>query len=720
MSLALSAAPGSKKALAKKQGNPGTFKVENPKKMKKVSHSSNSEDTINKKKKRKENKTTVADLNGAETKNVAQAKKRPLKQESNDAPVPKKARALLSAKKQSVKESDGDDLNGRIQAKIKKRSFDGDNKNSGKPLQKKAKFSSGKSQKSFLKSKKGFIDNSKKSNSISPATSEKPDWNKLKEEKKELREKRRAAQKNADSYEVSIEARKILEGIRSKKCPAAEQIKQLQNLYSLLKGKFLLVVYAHDMSRVVETMLKFAHHHKQVETFDKIFQELVPEVVEMSKRKYATHVVRSMIAHSSPKQRTDIVKAFHGRVVKLLCHKIGSVVLEQLYVKCKPEDQHDLKKELYGGSQKLIASECVTGLGLIFDKLPNMKESTLTNTKEILTGLFEKSVVSSHIVHSVLLDFLGFANPEDSSELLSLARKHVKALTQSKEGVHVAMMCVWMGTPKERKKIVKELKEGFVNLATGEHTHMLLLAIFDSLDDTVFVQKAVLIELLAGDLSLSPLLNSTYGRKVLMYLCSRRDPRMFSAPIVATLATGDSNPHSKKEANVRASELQKFAVPLLMEHIAQNTKLWMENNSNLLVLQAAVKVGFGDKLTIALKAIARHVASPPGSKENGIDLRVADNSGCHMVLKKLAQNDKVLAETHEATFGEALLAELTDEHFKAWLKNNHCCFLLLEVLKNTSAETAKKLRIKIKNAAAFSWKKKDQIPAGGKRIQEVL
>lgn len=43
-----------------------------------------------------------------------------------------------------------------------------------------------------------------------------------------------------------------------------------------------------------------------------------------------------------------------------------------------------------------------------------------------------------------------------------------------------------------RKKIVKELKEGVVALAIGEHTHMLLLAIFDCVDDTVIVQKVSL------------------------------------------------------------------------------------------------------------------------------------------------------------------------------------------------------------------------------------
>lgn len=72
--------------------------------------------------------------------------------------------------------------------------------------------------------------------------------------------------------------------------------------------------------------------------------------------------------------------------------QIANVVLEQLYCKSKREDQYELQKELYGGSNILVTSETVTGLDVIFRVLPNMKESTLTNTKANLMGLFEKYV----------------------------------------------------------------------------------------------------------------------------------------------------------------------------------------------------------------------------------------------------------------------------------------------------------------------------------------
>lgn len=84
------------------------------------------------------------------------------------------------------------------------------------------------------------------------------------------------------------------------------------------------------MSRVVETMLKFAHTHKKSDLLSKIIKELIPEVLQMSKRKYATHVVRAMIAHSSPVDRAAIVKAFCGHCVKLLSHKVNFGSVETL------------------------------------------------------------------------------------------------------------------------------------------------------------------------------------------------------------------------------------------------------------------------------------------------------------------------------------------------------------------------------------------------------
>lgn len=551
-----------------------------------------------------------------------------------------------------------------------------------------------------------------------PGETEKPDWNKMKEEKKALRIKRRTEASGADMYELSTQAKKLMEPLRDRKCSKNQQLEQIPKVYSLLKGNLSTVVYSHDMSRVVGVLLKWAHTLELSHIVQQVTAELLPEVVKMSQCNYAVFAVRAMIDYCQPKQRTAISKAFHGYVVKLLSHKFASGVVDRIYGKLKSEDQCELRKELYGASYKLVNGK-ITSIKVIFENLPAMKESTLKNTKGILLRLFEKGGMQYHMAHSVLADYLNHASEEDCTAVLEQAKSHTKELTGSKEGIHVIMKCLWMSTAKDRKKMLKELKDDVVALASAEHSHSLLLTVFDTVDDTQFVQKALLTPLLDKE-HLPTLLVSTYGRKVLVYLCSRRDPKMFTAADIAKLAPGDTNPHSKKDSEIRSSELKSFAAPLLLQHFAENPSLWMEDNRVLLVLLPIVLAGSGETLKAALETLAQYVTKPPNSDQDGIDIRVADNAGCHMVLKKIAQHDKIFNENNEATFGEALVAELTDDHYSAWLKNNRCCFLLLTVLTNGSETVAKTLRSKIKKLSPSVWSKKDTVPLGGVEIKKLL
>jgi len=78
---------------------------------------------------------------------------------------------------------------------------------------------------------------------------------------------------------------------------------------------------------------------------------------------------------------------------------------------------------------------------------------------------------------------------------------------------------------------------------------MVLLSVFDSVDDTVLVKKTI-ITVLAENFS--DLVASPQGRKVLLYLLARRNTKHFGPQVLERLREGDDNPHSKKEAEVGA------------------------------------------------------------------------------------------------------------------------------------------------------------------------
>ena len=48
------------------------------------------------------------------------------------------------------------------------------------------------------------------------------------------------------------------------------------------------------------------------------------------------------------------------------------------------------------------------------------------------------------------------------------------------DGARVGLNCIWFGTAKDRKLIIKTLKEFHEKVATAEHGHLLFLGVFDS------------------------------------------------------------------------------------------------------------------------------------------------------------------------------------------------------------------------------------------------
>lgn len=102
----------------------------------------------------------------------------------------------------------------------------------------------------------------------------------------------------------------------------------------------------------------------------------------------------------------------------------------------------------------------------------------------------------------------------------------------------------------------------------GEFGHLVLLAVFDCVDDTRLVKQAVLSvglpgvrQLLEADWppalrlsspvlclqevlsSVDEVINNKYGKKVLLYLLSPRDPAHLLPEVVQLLERGDGNAH---------------------------------------------------------------------------------------------------------------------------------------------------------------------------------
>ena len=69
---------------------------------------------------------------------------------------------------------------------------------------------------------------------------------------------------------------------------------------------------------------------------------------------------------------------------------------------------------------------------------------------------------------------------EIRSELIEQLRGSVIHMIHTPDGARVGLHCIWFGTAKDRKLVIKTLKEFHEKVATAEHGHILFLGVFDS------------------------------------------------------------------------------------------------------------------------------------------------------------------------------------------------------------------------------------------------
>jgi pumilio family protein 6 len=65
-------------------------------------------------------------------------------------------------------------------------------------------------------------------------------------------------------------------------------------------------------------------------------------------------------------------------------------------------------------------------------------------------------------------------------------------MIHSRDGARVAIYCLWYGTNKDRKLLIKSFKSFIVKIAKEEQGYPVLWTIFDIVDDTKLVSKMIL------------------------------------------------------------------------------------------------------------------------------------------------------------------------------------------------------------------------------------
>uniref|UniRef100_A0A4W3HQL8 Pumilio homolog 3 n=1 Tax=Callorhinchus milii TaxID=7868 RepID=A0A4W3HQL8_CALMI len=502
---------------------------------------------------------------------------------------------------------------------------------------------------------------------------EKPKWSEFKKQKKELKQNRQQ-QDRKTHFDLVIRSKQIWESVRRKDCTKEKRAELMKELQKLLHGKIKDVAFAHDSTRVIQCYIQFGEEEQRKE----VFEELKEHLIELSKSKYGRHIVKKFLMYGNKQQVAEIIKSFKGEVKKMLRHSEASSIVEFAYNdKAVLEQRNLLTEELYGTKFMICKSAACPTLDQVLESNPDWREGILEEMKQILAPMAQKEAVIKHsLVHKVFLDFFRHCPAKLRSEMIEAVREAVIYLAHTHDGARVAMHCLWHGTTK------------------GEFSHLVLLAAFDCIDDTKLVKQIIISEIIS---SLPSLINNKYGKKVLLYLLSPRDPGHIVPEIIKLLQEGDGNAYSKKDAEVRRHELLEAISPALLEYLQENAREVVMNNATSVIVADILGCALGDVQPV-IKAIANVAAETfvPGGQEG--KLHMAEHPAGHLVLKWLIEQDGKLKELGKPEcFARTLVECVGIENLKTWAQVNRGAIVLCCLLQSKDEDVANTMKKGLKS-----------------------
>ncbi|CAB3223744.1 unnamed protein product [Arctia plantaginis] len=518
------------------------------------------------------------------------------------------------------------------------------------------------------------------------AQSEKPKWSEMKKEKKQLRVTRRKAKATAEVFEISHKAKTLAAQIQRKVITEDVRKKACKELHKLLKGHYKSIALTHDLSRVIQVLLK----HSAEDIRNEIGEELLDIMVQMMQSKYAQHAVKRIMKHGTDFIRHEILKKFYGHVVSLATHSISAPVLDYAYGEfaTKKEKCH-MQQEFYGEIYKNSKDDKVKTLTDTYKDSPEMRTAMLQSCKANIQKILDKNLHDGELFHSILYDYIRECSPEDRAELISTLSPLIVPLSNSLPGVNAASICVWQGTNKDKKTMLKVVKEHAVSLSKHKTGYRLLIAIFDSVDDTVLVKKAIVSTIASN---LKDIAKDHWGNMTLHWLVKPKDSSAFHPSFIKFLEEGASSGTSKKDPELRVSELREAILPALKQDMQSDPESWLSSKSNMLLAVAVLSIESTKEI---LEAFAKVICKPDWriTSADGKELSAVEDAGIHMCLKKLAILDK---DKDSDTLGEAVAEYLENETCQVWLPTNRGCFFLLKLMESNKDNVANALKKKIK------------------------
>lgn len=509
-------------------------------------------------------------------------------------------------------------------------------------------------------------------------------------------------------YEMVTRAKQIWNIVRERDVEKSKREALVAELYALVKGKMYDVAAKHDASRVIQALLKYGKPEQR----SQCVSEMREHLLDLAKMQYGCFLVQKMIKYGSAADRAVIVKQLTGQAVQIGTHNIAANVLEYAQEYLKPAQLSGLKLEFYGKEFAYFKAENKKNLGDILAANPAKKPEIFKHLASILNRMVDKQLLGLAFVQTLLWEYLSHAEYDDLQQMVANVRDASLALLATRNGARVVNKCISLGTPKDRKRIIKCLKDKVLEACNHPSGYLVIMRILDVVDDTVLVQKSILAEL--NDHLLAVALHPG-GHKVLLQLfsplnkkyLSPDDIELLAPPMVPSSSDAASElvVNYKKDPDTRREEVLKGLLPKLEEMVAANMDELLRSKDGRNVVVEVLKRSSSREIEASL--ILAVQAEPADEELEPIYSDAIAHLGLRRVIK-------------ESMFAVPLLAAVKDS-LATWATSNRGSFVVLAFLESEhGAKEAATVVSKALKPSLASLKKLTDAQTGTKLLLEKL
>lgn len=432
-----------------------------------------------------------------------------------------------------------------------------------------------------------------------------------------------------------------------------------------------------DRARIIQTLLKKAPQAIKTEVGEK----LVPHITDVALSKYGKFCVSRLMLYCGKEIREKAVNGLLSNIVKLTTHTFSSALIDAIYLNhATPDQKLFMKQEFYSDLYKNDKNRGVKSLKDTWTGSELLRNGILNSTKMNLLKVASKNLVDNSLVHAVLLEFIEEAAETDRNEMITAFIPHLATIASTKQGSRAAVLCYLYSVAKERRAMLKSIKEHVTKLCVHEHGHLLILEILNSTDDTLNIKKTVFATMITD---METIVSSEFGRRVILFIVSPTK-EFFHPKVLETLQEDLKLGTQKKDIEIRRKELIDGIGKEIAEAIKTNPTFWLKGGHTARVTLAVLHSTSSSEVFDAVCAIicdpewmvhenestpleqaepeVKDTGKIKKKKKNPIEVTVEkkeavmvkgiEHSGLHMAIKKIAKLPD---------FAKSFAAHLTDE-----------------------------------------------------------